>query len=130
MGKQLNYPQINCCGKNCEAMIPTDLYQVEYAQVDDETFFACTPRCLYEGIRDYLENRDMANIQEDLLKVTSQDLYELIQPLMEQAYYIQAYTFKLTNKEGDKIRDSWERLGHVLGQLNLRVPGDDEWEPR
>ena len=123
------YPLINCCGKNCEAKIFTNLYEIEFAQVDDETFFACTPRCLYEGIRDYLEKRDMASIQEDLLKVVSQDIYDLLEPLMETAYDQQSYHYELSDEDGNRIRDAWERMGHVLGQLNLRIPGDDKWFP-
>jgi hypothetical protein len=110
---------VECCGHNCDAEIPANPFQSDCAFIDDEVMYACTPRCLYEGVRDYIEQTREDKIENDLLSIAALDMFDLIERLMNDAHDRQSYDFSLTDEEGNTLRDAWERLGHCLNQLDL-----------
>lgn len=74
----------------------------------------CTPRCAYDWWRKMFAKDYGQHIEPDLLTVVAVDIFRILEGHQDLR--------QVDETTVNGIIECWERLGHVLGDLDLTVP--------
>lgn len=110
---------VPCAARNCDGEVEPNVTLTDFMVVDTTTLWACTPRCLFEAFRDWLEESDYGCRENpDLLPIVALDVFSLLERYMELVAEADDWA-PLDDREGERLRWAWLRLGAVLGQVAL-----------
>jgi hypothetical protein len=86
----------------------------EVAVIETSVLLACTPLCLYDGVRKWIEADDSGHkVDYALLTSTSRDL------ALALADFLEEDTLSMDWEVKKKIIAAWKRLEYVSGVLEL-----------
>jgi hypothetical protein len=94
------------CGSECSGVWAL-------ATIEENLLLACTPICLYEGVRKWVERDHSLHVDAALVGLLTKDLLD------ELRKFVEADTLEMDWPTKRSLIGSWERLEAALGQITL-----------